>query len=177
MTENTETALQKAMSAPMRLTRGSVVRVRGALNRTAGLVASAKGPTQRIGSAGLKINEVAHDGIDQLVRHQVQVVEGIVDESAQRLQLAAQAGSLSTLVNEQVSMLPQTRTRVVNDVRTTIGILGNTQAKMTAAVREEFSNKSTLQSVADEVTEAASEAASQVAEAAEAAVAEVTAKA
>ncbi len=176
MTENTETALQKAMAAPMQLTRDSVVRARGALSRTAGLVASAKGPTQRIGTAGLRINEVAHDGIDQLVRHQVHVVEGIFDDSAQRLQVAAQAGSLRSLVNEQVSMLPQTRSRVISDVRTTFTILDDTRAKLTAVVREELANKSTVEEVAEELKEAAAETVSEVVDAAQQTVEEVTAE-
>ncbi len=138
MTQVSESALQKALAVPSRLTRGSVVQLRMALSRAAAVVANAKRPTQRLGAASLRMNNVAHDGIEQLVRHQVHVVEGMMDEGAQRLQLAAEAGSLRSMLNEQVSLLPETRTRLVKDVRTALDILGETRTGLTAAVREEF---------------------------------------
>ncbi|MEO0973045.1 MAG: TIGR01841 family phasin [Pseudomonadota bacterium] len=175
MTEKTETALQKAMAAPLRLTQGSVVRVRDALSRTARLVASAKQPTKKLGNAGLALNAAAHEGIEQLVMHQVHVVEGLVDDSAERLRLAAEAGSLRSLVTEQAAIFPKTRSRLVSDVRTAVGILSQTRVNMTSAVRDELSAK-TLEEAAGDAVEAAGDAAEQVNDAIEQTVAEVTAK-
>lgn len=155
------TVLQRALKVPHEVTSNSVVRLRSALTRAARLVANAKRPTQVIGEAGLRVNQVAHDGIEQMLRHQVHVVEGFMDESAQRLQLAAEAGSLRSLVNEQVAMMPETRSRLVKDVRTALNILGDTRTGLTTALSEEFA---ALREMANKAGERAEEAAGEAAD-------------
>jgi phasin family protein len=134
----TQNAIQKALSVPSGLTENSVVQARSALHRAAQFIANAKRPTKVIGEAGLRVNQAAHDGVDKLVRHQVHMVEAMMDESAQRLQLASEAGSFKSLMNEQVAMLPETRARLVKDVRKTLEIVAETGTGVTSAVREEF---------------------------------------
>ena len=139
MNETVEhTAAQETLAVPYRITRDSVVRLRSALHRLAALVANAKRPTQVIGEAGLRVNQLAHDSVEEMVRHQIHVLEGLMDDGAQRLQVASQAGSLQSLLSEQVALLPETRSRVVKDVRVTLDILGNTRSRLSSTVREEL---------------------------------------
>jgi phasin family protein len=139
MSETTQSsALYQVFAAPSQITRNSIVAARGALTRGARLMASAKRPTQVVGKAGLRLNQVAHDSVEQLLKHQVHVLEGLMDESAQRLQVAAEAGTLRSLVNEQVAMLPESRARLVKDLRVALDILLDTRKDLTSVVREEL---------------------------------------
>jgi phasin family protein len=159
------------MQVPAKLTSDSVVRLRRALTQTARLIANAKRPTQVIGAAGLRVNQVAHDSVEQLVKHQVHVIEGVMDESAQRLQLAAEAGSIQSLLNEQVALLPETRARLSKDVRTALEILGSTRTGLASALREEIG---TLREMAGNAADDVEDAAKQAGERVEAAVTDVS---
>ncbi|MEO0972912.1 MAG: TIGR01841 family phasin [Pseudomonadota bacterium] len=138
MTDHTETAFQRALNVPARLTQNSVVGARSALTRTATLVANGKRYTNRLGATGLRVNTVAYEGIEELIKHQVSVLDGFMEDTAQRLSLAAEAGSLNNLFAEQASLFAQTRDRMVTDMHTTLRILDDTRTNLSAAVREGF---------------------------------------
>jgi hypothetical protein len=107
--------------------RGAAIAAARALDRV-------KVPSHRIVEMGLKANAVAHDSLVRLVESHRQVVDGLMDEGVRRLEVLAEADSLRTLVNEQIELLADTRSRLSDDARRMLKILADTRAQLTAVL-------------------------------------------
>jgi phasin family protein len=104
----------------------AVAGLRTAGLETAGLLTKSKGPVHAIADTGLRINNLSHKSIEKLLKQQVAALEDIIDGSARRLEMAARAKSVKTLVEGQVSTLPQSRDHALKNARKTVAIVRDT---------------------------------------------------
>lgn len=104
----------------------AVAGLRTAGIETAGLLTRSKRPVHAIADTGLKINNLSHKSIEKLLKQQLAALEDIIDGSAHRLEMAARAPSVKTLVEEQVSTLPQSRDHAVKNARKAVAIVRDT---------------------------------------------------
>lgn len=92
---------------------------RAAAKGTARIMFKAKKPLRDAAKTGVRLNRISHNSVEKLVKVQAKAIERSVDAGAARLELAARAPSLKALINEQVSLLPETRKRLTGDLRNT----------------------------------------------------------
>jgi restriction endonuclease Mrr len=104
----------------------AVAGLRTAGLETAGLLTRTKRPVHAIADTGLKLNALSHKSIEKLLKQQVAVFDDFVEGSARRLEMAAHARSVKTLVDSQLSTLPQSRDHVVKNARKTAAIVRDT---------------------------------------------------
>jgi hypothetical protein len=103
---------------------------------TAGLIARTKGPVNAIADAGLKLNNLSHDSIEKLLKHQASALEDIIDGSAHRLEKAARARTVRTLLEGQISTLPKTRDHAVKNAKKTAALVRDTGDAFTVLVKD-----------------------------------------
>lgn len=133
-------------------------RVRQGLDTGAEWVADRKEPIEVVTEKTLKLNGISHESAARLVRQQALFVEGTVDGAARRLKTAAEADSLRNLIDGQIRLMPETRDRIVDDVRKTFAILSDTREDLAQLIRETLSDlrgKSRVDSINDNVDKAA----------------------
>ena len=132
---STATSLPKILlAAPQVFGDVAVERSRNAARAAARAIGGVKAPSHRLAAASLRANTVAHDSVARLVRNQLQLVDGLMDEGIRRLELVAEADSFRSLVAEQLELLSDTRARLSDDARRTFAILADTRAQFTAAL-------------------------------------------
>jgi len=93
---------------------------------TAGIITRTKKPVHALADTGLKLNTLSHKSIEKLVRQQVATIDEFIDGSAERLEKAARARTVRTLVEGQISSLPQTRKHAVKNARKTVTLVRET---------------------------------------------------
>jgi hypothetical protein len=93
---------------------------------TAGLITRTKAPVHTIADVGLRLNNLSHDSIEKLLKQQVSALEDIIDGSARRLEKAARARSVRTLLEGQISTLPKTRDHAVKNAKKTVALVRDT---------------------------------------------------
>ena len=93
---------------------------------TAGIITKTKKPVHAIADTGLKINTLSHKSIEKLVKQQVRAIDDLIDGSAERLEKAARARTVRTLVEGQISTLPQTRKHAVKNAKKTVTLVRET---------------------------------------------------
>ncbi|MDH3587837.1 MAG: TIGR01841 family phasin [Gammaproteobacteria bacterium] len=144
-------------------------RVRDGLDNGASWVSHRKGPLDVMTEKTLKLNGLSHDSAARLVRQQAGFLEGSVDGAAKRLKTAAEADSFRGLLDGQIKLMPETRDRIVDDIRKTFEILSDTRTDLAQLFRETLDDlrrddtlKSTLEDVADDAAEQVSAVAKKV---------------
>lgn len=93
---------------------------------TAGIITKTKKPVHAIADTGLKFNTLSHKSIEKLVKQQVAAIDDLIDGSAERLEKAARARTVRTLVEGQINTLPQTRKHAVKNARKTVSLVRET---------------------------------------------------
>lgn len=93
---------------------------------TAEIITKTKKPVHAIADTGLKINNLSHKSIEKLVKQQVRAIDDLIDGSAERLEKAARARTVRTLVEGQISSLPQTRKHAVKNAKKTVTLVRET---------------------------------------------------
>lgn len=93
---------------------------------TAGLITKTKRPVHAIADTGLKLNTLSHKSIEKLLKQQVSMFDDIIDGSADRLEKAARARTVRTLVEGQISALPKTRQHAVKNAKKTVSLVRET---------------------------------------------------
>lgn len=93
---------------------------------TAGIITRTKKPVHALADTGLKLNTLSHKSIEKLVRQQVATIDEFIDGSAERLEKAARARTVRTLVEGQISSLPQTRKHAVKNAKKTVTLVRET---------------------------------------------------
>jgi hypothetical protein len=121
------------LAAPSFVADATVERSRGAVLAGARLLDAAKAPTHALAEAGLRVQAVAGKTLLHLVQNNLRVIDGLLDEGVRRLELAAQADNLRTLVSEQIELLADTRERMGEDARRTLALLSDARTQIGAA--------------------------------------------
>jgi phasin family protein len=93
---------------------------------TAGIIVKTKKPVHAIADTSLKFNNLSHKSIEKLVKQQVAAIDDLIDGSAERLEKAARARTVRTLVEGQISTLPQTRKHAVKNAKKTVTLVRET---------------------------------------------------
>lgn len=93
---------------------------------TAGIITKTKKPVHAIADTGLKFNTLSHKSIEKLVKQQVAAIDDLIDGSAERLEKAARARTVRTLVEGQINTLPQTRKHAVKNAKKTVSLVRET---------------------------------------------------
>ena len=102
--------------------------LKGARKQTenaAGVVSKGKQPVKTVSRLGLKLTAVSHKTADKVLKQQTRMVENQIDAVASRLHAAATANDLRDLVSTQLRLIPENASRLVNDARTTLGIVAS----------------------------------------------------
>ena len=123
------------LTSPAKLGDTVLERGRDAAIAAAHALGRAKAPSHKLAEAGLRANAVAHDGMARLMKNQVQVIDGLMDEGVRRLELIAEARSLRTLVEAQIQLLADTRARLSNDAERTLAILAEVGTRLSEVFR------------------------------------------
>ena len=105
----------------------AVDRAKNSTQIAANAVDSLKNPAHILNSAGSKLNDLSHDYFGRLLKEQRKIVDGVVEDSAQRLRVMADADNIKEFWDNQVALFPATRERMVGNVRQTLEILGHTR--------------------------------------------------
>ena len=105
----------------------AVDQVKNGTQVAANAVDSLKNPAHILNGAGQKLNDLSHDYFGRLLKEQRKIVDGVVEDGAQRLRTMADADNLKEFWDNQVALYPVTRDRVVGNVRKTLDILGDTR--------------------------------------------------
>lgn len=130
---------------------------RAAAEGTAQMMFKAKKPLRDVAKKGVRLNRISHNSVEKLVKVQAKALERSVDAGAARLELAARAPTFRALIDEQVSLLPETRKRLTGDLRNTWEIfveagseIGSTlrPRKATASKRSKGAAKTTAKKTA-----------------------------
>jgi hypothetical protein len=103
---------------------------------TAELIKSSKSPIRKFADTGLKLNRITSRSVDRLVRNQVHLVEGTLDDGARRLKMAARANTVRDLIGDQIASLPASRDRTIGSARKTIDIFKLTGTDLRGVVTE-----------------------------------------
>lgn len=96
----------------------------------------AKAPSHALAETTLKLGAVVHESVGRLLESQLQAWDGAIDESVRRLTRAADADGLRPLIAGQLEMMSETRARIVEDARRTLGILADARAKIGDALAQ-----------------------------------------
>jgi hypothetical protein len=104
----------------------AVAGLRTAGLETADLLIRTKRPVHAFADTGLKLNTLSHKSIEKLLKQQVAALDDILDGGARRLETAARARSVRTLVDGQISTLPKTRDHAVKNARKTVALVRET---------------------------------------------------
>ena len=91
----------------------AVDRAKNGTQVAANAVDSLKNPAHILNSAGSKLNDLSHDYFGRLLKEQRKIVDGVVDDSAQRLRAMADTGNLKEFWDSQVALFPATREPMV----------------------------------------------------------------
>ncbi|HUG99578.1 MAG TPA: phasin family protein [Gammaproteobacteria bacterium] len=91
--------------------------LRSAGLETAELLTKSKRPVHALADTGLKLNNMAHKNVEKLLKQQVAALDDIIDGGARRLETAARARTIRTLVDGQIAALPKTRKHAVKNAR------------------------------------------------------------
>ena len=98
---------------------------RGGVDRAADTVLAAKTPVERLAEAGLRLNKLSAQYVDQLVSHQASAAQDLLADGAQRLRVLAKARSLRDAWSDQVELFDVTRARTTQSLQRTLEIVGD----------------------------------------------------
>ncbi|MDH3645309.1 MAG: phasin family protein [Gammaproteobacteria bacterium] len=142
-------------------------RVRQGLDNGASWVSDRKGPLDVATEKTLKLNGISHESTARMVRQQARFIESSVEGAALRLKTAAKSDSFRDLIDGQIKLLPETRDRIVDDIRKTVEILSDTREDLGQLFRETLTDLRGESTVGDSIKESVDEVTDKVAEAVE----------
>jgi|GEM_PF-2035631 len=93
---------------------------------TAELLTRTKKPVHAFADTGLKLNALSHKTIEKVLKQQVAMLDDMIDGGAHRLETAARARTLRTLIDGQVAALPKTRDHAVKNAKKTVALARET---------------------------------------------------
>lgn len=104
----------------------AVAGLRNAGLETADMISRTKGPVHAFADTSLKLNALSHKSIEKLMKQQVAMFDDLIDGSARRLEMAARAKSVKTLVEAQIASLPKSRDHALANARKTVALVRDT---------------------------------------------------
>lgn len=104
----------------------AVQSARGSVRKAADRVTAARAPVKTLAEATQRLNDVSHRYVEQLVRQQVQTLEGVITDGAKRLERAAKAEGFKALVVNQAELMSASRDRLTRDLKATWAIASST---------------------------------------------------
>lgn len=136
--EQLNRAGQKAQKRVVGYAEFAVDSVRGTAQKAAKRVAAVRTPVKTLAEATGRLNDLSHRYVEQLVRQQVQTLEGILTDGAERLERVARADNLKTLVADQAELLSASRERLKRDLKATWAIAASTGREIGAVAVETY---------------------------------------
>lgn len=104
----------------------AVASLRSAGLETAQIITRTKRPVHAVADTGLKLNALSQKSIEKLVKQQITVFDDLIDGSARRIEMAARAKSMKTLVEAQIAMLPKSRDHALANAKKTAALVRDT---------------------------------------------------
>jgi hypothetical protein len=104
----------------------AVASLRSAGLETAQIITRTKRPVHAVADTGLKLNALSQKSIEKLVKQQIAVFDDLIDGSARRIEMAARAKSMKTLVDAQIAMLPKSRDHALANAKKTAALVRDT---------------------------------------------------
>jgi hypothetical protein len=98
---------------------------RDGVDRAADTVLAAKTPVERLADAGLRLNKLSAQYVEQLVSHQATAAQDLLVDGAQRLRVLAKARSLRDAWSDQVELFDVTRARTTQSLQRTLEIVSD----------------------------------------------------
>jgi Phasin protein len=89
-------------------------------------VVAVRAPMQIVAEAGRRVNDASHRYVAQLVKQQLHNLEGVIEDGAERLSLAAKAKDFRGLIAEQAKRYPASRARLGQDLKATWALTADT---------------------------------------------------
>lgn len=108
------------------LAERAVAGLRTAGHETAELLTKSKRPVHAFADTGLKLNNLAHKSVEKLLKQQVAIFDDMIDGGVERLETAARARTIRTLVDGQFESLPKTRNHAVKNAKKTVALVRET---------------------------------------------------
>lgn len=105
------------------------------VERAGDWVTKGKTPVRRISDLTLRLANISHKTTEKLVRHQTKTMESSLDAAGARLKAVARAESFSALMKTQANLLPATTSRIADNLRGTVTIMGDAANDVGSAVR------------------------------------------
>jgi hypothetical protein len=126
--ENTADARERASAYAHR----ALDMARIGAGRAAGRLQAAEKPVETLADAARQLNTLSHRYVALMVDQGATSVRGLLDEGAQRLRIAADAGDLKSAYREQLERTSASRARIVKSARATFGIVAEAGRELQA---------------------------------------------
>ena len=98
---------------------------RDGADRAADTVLAARTPVERLADAGIRLNKLSADCVEQLVTQQASTAQELLADGAQRLRVLAKARSLRDAWSDQVELFDVTRARTTQSLQRTLAIVSD----------------------------------------------------
>jgi Phasin protein len=95
------------------------------VDRAADTVLAAKTPVERLADAGLRLNKLSSQYVEQFVSQQANATQDLLADGAQRLRVLAKAHSLRDAWSDQVELFDLTRARATQSMQRTLEIVSD----------------------------------------------------
>jgi len=112
--------------------------VRGAAARSAQRVRALQEPVRAITHSGVKLTNVSHEALLNLMALQLEVVNSALSDAAAQLERVAQSDNVRDLVSGQADELRATRARVVDEMNRAVAIVRHAGRGVRAVATEAY---------------------------------------
>lgn len=108
---------------------------RDGVDRAADSVLAAKTPVERLADAGLRLNKLSAQYVEQIVNHQATAAQDLLADGAQRLRVLAKARSLRDAWSDQVELFDVTRARTTRSLQHALEIVSDAGRNVSELLR------------------------------------------
>jgi phasin family protein len=136
--EQVSEARQKAQARIESYRQALTATARRAAEQAANGVCAAREPIRVMADAGRRLNDISHRYLGELVKQQLQTLEGVIEDGSERLNRAARARDLRTLIAEQKKLYPASRERLGRDLKLTWALAASTGREVGALASEAY---------------------------------------
>jgi phasin family protein len=101
-------------------------------------VEAAKLPVDTLAGAGFKLNSMAHDYVERLLKFQAGMVKGALKNSAHRLRVLSKADTLQDVLESQAIDLAAARERMVDGAKETLEIVAESGREVSGLLTDTY---------------------------------------
>jgi hypothetical protein len=94
--------------------------------RAASRIEAVEVPVATLADAGRQLNAVAYECAGRMLDQGTKSLQGLLEDGAERLRLAGEAGNLAGLYRAQLERLPASRERIARNAQATLKIAADT---------------------------------------------------